>query len=96
LRRDAGQVAALPVLPVDERRVLRDAVVPHDDGALLPLDARLEVAAKREVVVQELEQRVRLFLFQAYNVARDCMGALCQSRCLKDWERRWCLHWGFT
>ena len=75
LRRDAGQVAALPVLPVDEGRVLRDAVVPHDDGALLPLDTRLEVAAKGEVVVQELEQRVRLFLLQAYNVARDCCTA---------------------
>jgi len=64
-------MAALPVRPVDQRRVLRYTVVPDDDGALLPLDARLEVGAIREVVVQELEDRVRLFLFEAYNVAGD-------------------------
>lgn len=66
-------MAPLPVLPVDQRRVLRDAVVPHHDRALLPLDARLEVGAVREVVVQELEQRVRLFLLEADDVAGDCV-----------------------
>jgi hypothetical protein len=64
-------VPPLPVLPVDERRVLRHAVVPHHHGPLLPLDARLEVGAVREVVVQELEDCVRLLLFEADDVAGD-------------------------
>lgn len=61
----------LPVLPVDQRRVLRDAVVPDDNGALLPLDAGLEVGAEGEVVVQEFEQRVGFFFLEADNVAGD-------------------------
>lgn len=61
----------LAVLPVNQRRVLRDAVVPDHDGAGLPLDARLEVGAVREVVVQELEEGVRLLLLEADDVAGD-------------------------
>lgn len=62
---------ALTVRPVEDSRVLRDPVVPNHDGALLPLDACLEVGAVGQVVVQELEQRVGLFAFQADNVAGD-------------------------
>lgn len=52
----------LPALPVHQRRVLRHAVVPHDDGVLLPLHARVEVGAPGDVLVEEIQDRVRLFL----------------------------------
>lgn|SRR5690242_3539262 len=72
LGRDARQVPPLAVLPVDDGAVLRHAVVPDDDGALLPLDAGLEVGAVRQVVVQELEQGVRLLALEADDFAGDC------------------------
>lgn len=59
-------------LPVDEGRVLRDAVVPDHHGALLPLDAGLEVGAPRQVLVEELEEGVRLFVLQADDGPGDC------------------------
>lgn len=58
LRRDASQMSPLPVLPVNQGRVLRDPVVPDNDGAGLPLDAGLEIGAVREVIVEELEEGV--------------------------------------
>lgn len=73
LRRDARQMPPLPVLPVNQRRVLRHAIVPHHHRPLLPLDARLEVRAVREVVVQELEDRIRLLLLEPDNVAGNCV-----------------------
>lgn len=63
LWRDSGQVPALATLPVDQRRVLRHAVVPHNHGLLLPLDTGLEVSTESKMVVQELQERVRLLLF---------------------------------
>lgn len=48
----------LSVLPVDERRVLGHSVVPDDHGALLPLDAHLEVGSVGQVVVQELKKGI--------------------------------------
>jgi hypothetical protein len=72
LRRDPRQMPPLPILPVNQRRVLRHPVIPNYHGPLLPLDARLEVGAVRKMVVQELENRIRLLLFEADNVARDC------------------------
>lgn len=68
---DASEMSPLAALPVDEGTVLCDPVVPDDDRAGLPPDAGLEVGAVREVVVEEFEQRVGLFLFQADNVASD-------------------------
>ena len=72
LGRDPRQVPPLAVLPVHQRRVLRHPVVPHDDGALLPLDSGLEVGALAQVLVQEGEQGIRFFLLQADNIACDC------------------------
>ncbi len=51
--------------------MLCNTVVPDDDGALLPLDAGLEVGSVCEMVVEELEQCVRLLLLQADNIARN-------------------------
>lgn len=79
LRGDAREVAALAVLPVNKRRVLGDAVVPDHDGALLPLDAHLEVGAVGEVVVQELEERFGLLLLEADDVAGDFLQGV--SKC---------------
>jgi len=84
---DSGQMPALAVLPVDESRVLGDAVVPDDDSALLPLDADLEVGAVGEVVVQELEDGVRLLLLEADDVTGDC-GPVCQLECFGGRDHR--------
>ena len=43
LRRDAGKMPTLTALPIDQGAVLRDSVVPEDDGACLPPNAGLEV-----------------------------------------------------
>lgn len=51
--------------------MLGDAVVPNDDSAALPLNAGLEVGTQGEVVVEELEQGVGLFFFEADNLASD-------------------------
>ena len=61
----------LPARPVNQRRVLRHAVIPDHNGARCPLDARLEVCSVREVVVQKLEERVGLFFLEADDVASD-------------------------
>lgn len=63
---------ALSVLPVNQRRVLSDSVIPHDHSPFGPLDAGLEVSAIGKMVVQELEDGVRLFLLEPDNVAGDC------------------------
>lgn len=51
-------MSTLAVLPVDNGTVLRDAVVPDDDGSFFPLDASLEVRAVRQVLVEEVEDCV--------------------------------------
>lgn len=58
---------SLPILPVHQGRVLSHSVVPYNNCALLPLDPSLEVSAIGQVVVQELQERIRLFLLQAYD-----------------------------
>lgn len=42
--------------------MLSDSVIPDDNGAFFPLDAGLEVGAVGQVVVEELEDGVGLFL----------------------------------
>jgi hypothetical protein len=71
LRSDAGQMPPLPIVPVEDGRVLRHPVVPDHDGSLLPPDTNLEVGAEGQVVVEKLEQGVRLLLLQADDVAGD-------------------------
>ena len=63
--------------------MLGDTVVPNDDSALLPLDARLEVGTVCKVIIQELEDRLGLLLLQANNVAGDYVSWLvstCQRK----------------
>lgn len=64
-------MAPLTILPVDEGRVLGHAVVPDDNGALLPLDTGLEVGSIGQMVVEELEDGVRFLLLHAYNFTGD-------------------------
>lgn len=71
LWRDAGQVAALAILPINESRVQSHAVIPDDNGLLGPLDAGLEVGAVGDVVVEELEEVVGLLLLEADDIAGD-------------------------
>ena len=55
--------------------MLRHAVVPHHHGALPPLHTGLEIGTVRQVVVQELEKRVGLFLLQADDVPGNWIGS---------------------
>jgi len=57
--------------PVDDGGVLRHAVVPDHDSALLPLDTNLEVGAPGEVVVEEVEDGIGFLLLEANNVTSD-------------------------
>jgi hypothetical protein len=57
------------VSPVNQRRMLSDAVIPHYNGAFLPPDSSMEVRAPRKVLVQELEQRVGLFLLEPFDLS---------------------------
>lgn len=93
---EAGEVATLAVLPVDDGTVLRDAVVPDDDGAFLPLDAGLEVGAVREMVIQELENGIRLFLLEPNDFTGDCCPLLANQRSMVVKERGQNLHCGLT
>ena len=67
-------MSASASVPVQKRRVGDHPVIPDDDGALGPAQAHLEVGAVGDVVVEEFEQRIRLFLLVSDNVAGDCCG----------------------
>jgi len=69
LGRDPRQVPPLSVLPVQQCRVLRDAVIPDHHGALLPFYASLEVGTEADVLVQELQDSVTLLFLQADDFA---------------------------
>lgn len=64
-------MSSLPVLPVQQCRVLRHAIVPYHDGAFLPLHPCVEVGACGDVVVQELEDGLALFSLETDDVARN-------------------------
>lgn len=72
------------ILPINQRRVRGDAVVPDDDGVGLPLDTAVQVLAVGQMVVQELEQVVALLLLEADDVPRelrvDVQGLLAGGR----------------
>lgn len=53
--------------------MLSNAVIPNNDSALLPLDTDVEVGPIGNVVIQEFEQRIRLFLLQTFDISRDCV-----------------------
>lgn len=55
----------LPILPIKNRSVRRDSVVPNDNSALLPLHSALQIRRQSDVVVQELEKVIALFLLEA-------------------------------
>lgn len=74
LRRNAGKMPSLARLPVDNGSVLDNSVIPDDDRSLLPLDASVEVGAPGDVLVEKVEDGVRLFLLEADNAARNCEG----------------------
>lgn len=61
----------LTILPVDQGRVERNPVIPNHHRLLLPLNSSLEISAKSDVIIQKLQQRIRLFLFIAYDVAGE-------------------------
>lgn len=72
LRRDSCKMAPLATLPVDQGAVLSNPVVPEDNGSGLPLHSDLEVGTVGQMVIEELQNRVRLLLLEADNLASDC------------------------
>ena len=64
-------MSPLPILPVNQRRMLRHPVIPHHDSSLGPLDAGLKVRAVGQMIIKELEQGVGFFLFEADDFAGD-------------------------
>lgn len=65
-------MAPVTALPVNNGSVLSDTIVPDDNGALLPLHTGLEVGSPGNVLVEELENGVRLLLLEADNLTGDC------------------------
>ena len=76
LRGDSRQVPPLARVPVRDRGVLGDSVIPHHDRILLPLDTHVEISTVREVVVQELQNDVGFLLLEADDVTGDCFSRL--------------------
>lgn len=69
--RQASQVPPLPILPVENRSVRRDSVIPCHNGAHIPLHAALQICGQGNVVVQEFEKVVALFLLEANDAASE-------------------------
>jgi hypothetical protein len=67
LRRNPRQMPARAIIPVEQRTVRRDAVIPNHHRTRRPFDARLEVLTLCDVIVQEVEQKVRLLLLEAHD-----------------------------
>lgn len=65
-------MSTLTRLPVYQGCVLNESVIPDDDGALLPLDTNMEIGTPSDVLVQEIEDGVGLFLFEANDFASNC------------------------
>jgi hypothetical protein len=61
----------LTILPVQNRGVCSDPIVPHNHRVLLPLQTSLQVRTKSDVLVQEIEQMVGLLLLEPYNTASE-------------------------
>lgn len=71
LRSNPGQMPPGAGAPIRKGRMLRYPVVPNDNGAFLPLHPRVEVGSEGEVVVQEFENRIGLFLLEADDITGD-------------------------
>lgn len=61
LRCNPRQMPALASLPVHNSAMLGNAVIPDNHGAFLPLDSGLKVGAICKVIIEELENGIRLF-----------------------------------
>ena len=66
-----GQMTPLAGFPIDQGRVLRESIIPYHDRPKRPFDSGMEVGAVGDVFVEELEDRIRLFLLEPYNIPSD-------------------------
>ena len=48
---DASQMPPLPILPVQDRRMLRVPIIPYHNGPLLPLDSCLKIGTHGNMIV---------------------------------------------
>jgi len=55
LRRNPRQMPARAIIPVEQRTVRRNAIIPNHNRTRRPLDACLEVLSFRDMIVQEVE-----------------------------------------
>ncbi|KAH8624337.1 Alpha-ketoglutarate-dependent sulfonate dioxygenase [Alternaria alternata] len=55
LRRNPRQMPARAVIPIEQRTVRRNAIIPYHNSTRRPFNACLEVLALRDMIVQEVE-----------------------------------------
>lgn len=72
---DPRQMPPLPSLPICQRRVLCHTVIPHHNRVFLPLHTHMKVGAIGKMIVQELQDSIRLFLLESDDIAGDCCFA---------------------
>lgn len=68
---DPRKMASLAVTPIDGGRMRSNAIVPDYDGLWYPFDSDLEVLAQRDMVVQEVQEVVTLFLLIPDDMASE-------------------------
>ena len=71
LRRNSSNMPPFTVLPINLCTVRCHTIVPHDHSPRRPLDPALQILAQCNMIVQELEQVLALFLLEADDVARE-------------------------
>lgn len=71
LRRQPRQMPPLPILPIQNRRMRRNPVIPHDNRSRLPFNPGLQILAQRYMVQQELQQVVTLLFLQTDDATRE-------------------------
>jgi hypothetical protein len=71
LRRDPRQMPPRTRVPIQQRRMRSDAIIPHDHRTRRPLHPSLEILALRDVVVQEVEQEVAFLFFVPHDATTE-------------------------
>lgn len=67
--RDASNMSPLPILPINQRCMLRHSVVPNDDCVFFPFDANMEICTESDMVIKEFQEHVTLFLLHPYDLS---------------------------
>lgn len=68
-RSQPRKMSSTTILPIQNCRVRSNSVIPNHHCTLLPLHSRMHICAKRDVLIQEVEEVVGFFLFETYDTA---------------------------